>query len=219
MRPIILASAAAAAMTVVSCSRAELISHYEDFSGGASTVGSWSSVGATATTIAHLTSPNDGNAAGDMVTGDGALNFNSVNGTQGDEAIAFNLSGTADLGQLIDLQFSVFNAVNSFHRGRYALYNATDNTELAGITIFQSGAQSGQDFQLVYTTQASDVDDTIQFRITEDNNSGLREIALDSFSATVPEPSLILPTVLGGIAFLRRRRKQFTKESESVDTQ
>ena len=203
----LLSTVAVASMVVgvpAAC-RAAVIGVSEDFSGGAGSVASWASVGVTPTTIAHSTSAVDGVAAGDGIAGDGAFVFDAINGTPGDEAVAFNFSGTMDLGDFLVLDFSVFNGNSSFNRARYALFNATDGTELAGTDIFQTGNKPGSDITLSYTATAADVGDSLQFRITEDHNNVARDVFLDSFSLTVPEPSSYALLGFGTLVFAVRR--------------
>ena len=206
---------------VNSSCRAELVSTIpQDFSGGSGSISGWTSVGTVTADFFHSTTSADGTTGGDTVAGDGSLFFDTSNSTRADEAIAFSLSGTADAGQMIVLDFSIFNPSPSYNRARYSLFNSTDSVELAGVTLFQTsgGGITAEDYQLVYTTLASDIGDTIEFRIVEDHDHTTRQIGLDYFAATVPEPSLILPTALGGIAFLRRRRKTSEEEKPSAGT-
>lgn len=155
----------------------------------------------------------DTEATGDGAAGDGALIFDTINATIGDEEIALNIGGSMELGEVITLQMGMFNDNNSYARFSISLYNSTDNTELATtIPLFISGQGGGTyapiDSTFSFTASATDVGDSLQIRILDDAQSTGRDAHVDNFSLTtsIPEPSTALLGALGALALLRRRR-------------
>lgn len=208
--------------------QADIVFVTEDFSSGAGSIAGWTSVGTFTTSILHSTSNQDfdkndllspvGNeATGDGVIGDGALRFNTENAIRGDEAIAFTLGGTMSLGESITLDMNLFNGNSSYHNADYQLFNLTDGTVLnsSGLTLVLGnthGSYVPTDIQVSYTALATDVGDTLQIRIIEDNNDTSRDVYVDNFSVTsIPEPSSFAVFSIGVVAVLLRRRQRKTR--------
>ncbi len=220
--------------------QATLIGVSDDFDDNTGTFSSWVDVGSFATDIFYdSTSANDfdkldfvdsqgnpldgdtivGNLAGDTeplgdgLLGDGGLRLNTLDTTQGNEAIGLTVGGTMDLGEEISFTATLYNDNLSFFSGRFQLYNLTDSTVLSdtGNTSIQgsgSGTYVPIDFSLAYTAVGTDAGDTLQIRFVENANATSRDGYIDNFALTsIPEPTTFGLMGLFGLAGLLARKR------------
>lgn len=169
----------------------------EDFSSGPDSIAGWTSTGAVATNLSHFTNANDSDDAnydpvnadggGDDSAGDGALLFQSVNNTQGDEQISYVFEGSMSLSETYTLDIACYNPINSFNRYAVSLWNRTDQVMLAdtGNLALGGGTLGCREAQLSYTPGLGDQGDQLEVRIVEDHNSSTRRVGVDVFSLSV----------------------------------
>lgn len=192
---------------MTSASMAAITATSDDFS--SDTSGSWTSVGAVATTIAYDSTTagdyDDGDpankltyTAGMTLTGDGisdlngsdgGLRLNTVDATQGNEAMALTIAGTMEQGNVIIFTGSIYNDNGSYSKHIAQLWNLTDDTLLAQSSTYTVDGLSGVayvplDFGVSYAVTADDEGDTLQIRFVEDNDSTARDIYVDNFTVT-----------------------------------
>lgn len=172
-----------------------ILSVSEDFSSGPGSLVGW--VGTGPTGLAHTTSNRDSDAAnhdpatsdggGDDAAGDGALLFDPLDDSPGNEQIAFTFNGRMNLREHYTLDIATFNPTNNYNRYRIALWNKSDDVLLVetGDIVQGAGAVGCRESTLSYTPRLSDDGDLLELRIVEDHDLAARKVAVDFFSLTV----------------------------------
>jgi hypothetical protein len=166
---------------------------------------------------------------GDGVKGDGSLYLNTVDGVQGNEHWTYTLEPTMNVGDVINLVGSTFNAFSSHNISyTFGLYNVTDDRfmvtsgTLGGTRL---GADESTDinpfynFDLTYVAQEEDAGDVFQIRVVENLNNAARNINVDHVAVTVvaavPEPSRWMLLMVAAVSMMMHRRRsacQFIKQ-------
>jgi hypothetical protein len=185
--------------------RGGIVAVGDDFDTSAGTSVSWMSIGSVNTAIDYDTvseqdyDDGDPNAkldyapgmvqTGDGVKGDGGITLNSLDATEGNEAMGLSLSGFMEEGEVIVFSGSVYNDNSSYSKYTAQLWNLSDNVLLGEtpVILVHGYSQPGyvpSDFAVACTGTVSDADDTLQVRIVEENNNTARDIYLDRFSVT-----------------------------------
>ncbi|MCB1133401.1 MAG: hypothetical protein KDN05_19935, partial [Verrucomicrobiae bacterium] len=177
----------------------------EDFSSGAGSVAGWTDIGASATSIQYSIASADGESGtydpvnsdgpGDGVAGDGALLFNSQDGVQKNEEIAYTFGGTMSLTETYTLDIACFNNNGSYNTYTVSLWNKTDGVMLAstGFVGLNGNVVGCRESQLTYLPGLSDSGDELEVRILENHDTISRDVWVDSISLTVSAA----PTTVG----------------------
>ena len=204
---------------------------------GSSSIAGWYNVGAVDATIAYSSGAGprwdywDGDdgvaqdgatnaqaaaivAAGGTITGDGlladgALWFDTTDGTSGNEYIAFTLGGTMEAEEEITFSYNVFNNNDYYSYTQGQLWDMTTGTQLAaagatpqnanGWTIVKANSDvvyQPQDWFVSYTATAAEEGHELAIVFREWDNSNQRDSYIDNISVTVvppPPPEGITP--------------------------
>ncbi len=163
-----------------------------------------------------------GTITGDGLLADGALWFNTTDGTSGNEYIAYTLGGTMEEGEEITFSYGVFNNNDYYNYTQGQLWDVTTGTQLAaagatpqngnGWTIVKANsdiAYQPQDWFVSYTATASEEGHELAVVFREWANSNNRDPYIDNISVTssIPEPATLGVIAAFGavIIFVRKR--------------
>lgn len=184
-------------LLVVTPLTAAITPYSEDFSSGSGSLTGWTDIGSVATSIQYSNATNDGDAGtydvvdsdgpGDGVAGDGALLFNSQDGTPQNEEIAHTFGGTISLGESYTLDVACFNNNGSYNRYSVSLWNKTDDIMLAttGFIGLNGSVVGCRESQLTVLPGLADAGDELEVRILEDGDASSRDVWIDSISLSV----------------------------------
>ncbi len=130
-----------------------------------------------------------GTITGDGLLADGALLFNAVDGTKGNEYIAFELGGTMEVGETIKFDFNVFNQADYGFMVQGQLWDLTTSTELAVSEWVSVLANSKSDYKpcdgtISYTAKVSDSGHRLAVVFREWGNKSKRDPCIDSIRIT-----------------------------------
>ena len=163
-----------------------------------------------------------GTITGDGLLADGALWFDTTDGTSGNEYIAYTLGGTMEEGEEITFNYNVFNNNDYYSYTQGQLWDVTTGTSLAvagatpqnanGWTIVQANSSltyQPYSWYVSYTATAAEAGHELAIVFREWDNSNQRDSYIDnvSVSSSIPEPATLgLVAAFGAaIMFLRRR--------------
>lgn len=142
------------------------------------------------------TLPPGGTLTGDGLLADGALVFDSVDTTKGNEYIAYNLGGTMEEGETITFSFNLFNHVSYYNEIQAQLWDITASNELAVSAWVITRAWSAADYKpldglVSYTATAATAGHQLAIVFREWHNSTARQGYIDNIEVTSSSPKLL----------------------------
>lgn len=131
----------------------------------------------------------NGTITGDGMLADGALWFDTADGSSGNESIAYTLDGTMEEGEVITFSYNVFNNNSYWSQVQGQLWDMTTGTELAvadWVTVLSAdmAEYKPSDGTVSYTVTAGEAGHKLAIVFREWNNSSSRDPYIDNISVT-----------------------------------